>query len=152
MTHLKEGMNAPLFEGIDQNGEKIILSELKGNKVILYFYPKDNTPGCTAEACNLNENYESLKVSGFVIIGVSPDSIESHKKFSDKHNLDFSLIADTDREIIKQYGVWGEKKVFGKIKEGVFRTTFLIDEDGVISSVISNVKTKNHAEQIKEII
>lgn len=143
MTHLKPGDNAPDFS----SGE-IALQSLKRKKIILYFYPKDNTPGCTAEACNLRDNYDELKAMGFEIIGVSPDSEKSHDNFSKKHNLTFRLIADPEKEILKAYGVWGEKKMYGRTYQGVHRTTFIIDEQGVIQKVIKKVKTKDHARQI----
>ncbi|MBT3208957.1 MAG: thioredoxin-dependent thiol peroxidase [Bacteroidetes bacterium] len=148
MISLKSGDTAPNFTANNQNSEKISLADFKGKTLVLYFYPKDNTPGCTAEACDLRDNFEALKKSGFEILGVSPDSEVSHQKFIKKHNLPFDLLADTEKEIIKSYGVWGEKKMFGKIKEGVFRTTFIINKDGIISEVIDKVKTKYHAAQI----
>lgn len=145
---LKEGDKAPLFEAVDQDGAKISLEELKGNKVILYFYPKDDTPGCTAEACNLRDNYDDLLEKGFKIIGVSADPAESHKKFSEKYRLPFPLIPDTEKEIINKYGVWGPKKFMGREYEGVLRTTFIISEEGYIEKIITKVKTKDHSDQI----
>ncbi|MCT4615571.1 MAG: thioredoxin-dependent thiol peroxidase [Marinifilaceae bacterium] len=148
MTTLKIGDQAPVFEGVDTNGEIIKLSDYQNKKIVLYFYPKDNTPGCTAQACNLNENYDILIKNGFEVIGVSPDSEASHKKFTDKHGLKFRLIADTEKEILAKYGVWGEKKMYGKTYMGVIRTTFIINTDGVIEDIISKVKTKDHTNQI----
>ncbi len=150
MTHLQEGEKAPLFEGIDQDGNLRKLSDYKGKKLILYFYPKDNTPGCTTQSCNLSENYDSLTEKGFEVLGVSPDSPSSHQKFITKHNLAFNLIADTDKQILEAYGVWGEKKMYGRTYMGVFRTTFVIDEDGTIQKLLTKVKTKDHAAQILE--
>jgi len=139
---------APDFKGIDQNGDKISLQQFRGKKVILYFYPKDDTPGCTAEACNLRDNYQALLSKGFVVIGVSADSEHSHKKFAEKFTLPFSLIADTGKDIINAYGVWGAKKFMGKSYEGIHRVTFVISENGVIEKVFDKVKTKEHTEQI----
>ena len=148
MGQLKEGSKAPLFEGIDQDGRTIILTDYIGKKVILYFYPKDNTPGCTAEACNLRDNYDSLIKKGYVVIGVSPDSEKSHKGFSGKYLLPFPLIADTSKKIMNDYGVWGEKKMYGKSYMGVLRTTFIIDEQGILEKIIEKVDTAGHTEQI----
>jgi thioredoxin-dependent peroxiredoxin len=148
MALLKEGQTAPNFTAKNQDGKEIKLSDFKGKKVILYFYPKDNTPGCTAEACNLRDNYDALLGKGFEVIGVSPDSEKSHTNFISKYNLQFNLIADSDKEILKAYGAWGEKKMYGKSYEGVLRTTYVIDENGNIDKVIDKVKTKDHASQI----
>jgi thioredoxin-dependent peroxiredoxin len=148
MLQLKEGMKAPLFEGIDQNGKLIKLADYSGKKVILYFYPKDNTPGCTATACNLRDNYSSLLKKGFSVIGVSADSEKSHKGFADKYSLPFPLIADTSKKILNDYGTWGEKKLYGKTYMGVLRTTFVIDEKGIIEKIIEKVNTADHTEQI----
>jgi peroxiredoxin Q/BCP len=148
MLQLKEGMKAPVFEGIDQNGKVVRLDDFTGKKVILYFYPKDNTPGCTAEACNLRDNYDSLLKEGFAVIGVSPDSEKSHKGFSGKYSLPFPLVADTSKKILNDYGVWGEKKMYGKSYFGVIRTTFVIDEKGIIEKIITKVETASHTEQI----
>lgn len=148
MSQLKEGMKAPLFEGIDQNGKLVKLTDQSGKKVILYFYPKDNTPGCTAEACNLRDNYNSLLKKGFSVIGVSADSEKSHKGFAEKYSLPFPLIADTSKKILNDYGVWGEKKLYGKTYMGVLRTTFVIDEKGIIEKIIEKVNTADHTEQI----
>jgi thioredoxin-dependent peroxiredoxin len=148
MIQLKEGLKAPEFEGIDQDGKTIRLSDFKGKKVVLYFYPKDDTPGCTAEACNLRDNWKSFSDKGFAVIGVSPDSEKSHKKFAEKYSLPFPIIADISKKILNDYGVWGEKKNYGKIYMGVIRTTFLIDEKGIIEKIISKVDTAGHTEQI----
>ncbi len=148
MTHLSEGDKAPDFSTIDQNGNPVKLEDFKGKKVVLYFYPRDNTPGCTAEACNLRDNYDALKKQGFEILGISPDSEASHKKFGTKHDLPFALLSDPDKEIMNAYGVWGEKKMYGKTYEGVHRTTFIIDEEGAIEKVFKKVKTKDHSNQI----
>ena len=145
---LKKGEKAPEFEGLDQYGKKISLSDFLGKKIILYFYPKDNTPGCTAQACSLRDNYSELKKAGYVIIGVSVDDSLSHKKFADKYSLPFSLVADNRKEIVNLYGVWGEKKMYGKSYEGTHRITFIIDEKGNISDIIENVNTKDHSSQI----
>jgi peroxiredoxin Q/BCP len=153
MSKLKAGDKAPNFEGvINQNGEKISLKDYEGKKLILYFYPKDNTPGCTAESCNLNENYEMWLEKGFDVIGVSPDSEKSHLKFIDKFGLKFNLIADTEKEVLQAYDAWGEKNMYGRKYMGVIRTTFVIDENGVIESVFEKVKTKDHTNQIIETI
>ncbi len=148
MTQPITGMPAPQFEGKDQNGNIVRLSNFAGKKVVLYFYPKDNTPGCTAEACSLRDNYDELLKQGFVVLGVSPDSEKSHMGFAAKYNLPFPLIADTDRKIMTSYGAYGEKVMYGKKVTGVIRTTFIIDEKGVIEKVIKKVDTKEHAPQI----
>ena len=145
---LEVGDIAPDFTSKDQNGEKVKLSDFIGKKVVLYFYPQDNTPTCTKEACNLRDNYEMLLSKGYVVLGVSPDNETSHLKFIKKHNLPFSLLADTERAIVDSYGVWAEKTTFGKTYLGIIRTTFVIDEKGVIQEVISKVDSANHAEQI----
>ena len=148
MSDVTPGMKAPAFSGNDQDGKNIRLTDLKGQKVVLFFYPKDMTPGCTAEACNLRDNYAALKKAGYTILGISADSEESHKKFISKHDLPFSLIADTDGEIIRRYGAWGEKSMYGKKYMGIIRKTVLIDENGMISRIIEKVKTADHASQI----
>ena len=145
---LKEGDPAPTFRAVDQHGNTIDLDDYKGLKVILYFYPKDGTPGCTAEACNLRDNYDDLLERKFKIIGVSPDEEASHRKFTEKYRLPFPLIPDTDREIIEKYGVWGDKTFMGRNYKGVNRTTFVISEKGTIEKIITKVKTKDHADQI----
>lgn len=150
MTHIKEGARAPLFKGKDQDGKWVGLDDFNGKKVVLYFYPKDDTPGCTAEACNLRDNYEDLLARGFAILGVSPDDDKSHAKFKSTYDLPFSLIADPETKIIKAYGVWGEKNMYGKTYMGVLRTTFIIDETGTILKVISKVDTHDHTRQIFE--
>ncbi|WP_346859831.1 thioredoxin-dependent thiol peroxidase [uncultured Draconibacterium sp.] len=150
MTNLKVGDKAPDFEGVNQNGEKIGLKDFAGKKLILYFYPKDNTPGCTAESCNLNDNYDAWLEKGFDVVGVSPDSEKSHQKFIEKFGFKFNLIADTEKEILETYGVWGEKSMYGRKYMGVFRTTFVIDEKGVFEEVFEKVETKDHTRQIIE--
>jgi peroxiredoxin Q/BCP len=147
---LKEGDKAPDFSGKDQNGETVSLSDFEGKRVILFFYPKDMTPGCTAEACNLGENYSELQKKGFEVIGVSADSEARHQKFIDKYSLPFKLIADEDKEVIKAYGVWGLKKFMGKEYDGIHRTTFVIGTDGKLEKVFTKVKTKDHTAQILE--
>ena len=147
---LKEGDKAPAFSGKDQNGETISRSDFKGKRVILFFYPKDMTPGCTAEACNLGENYSELQKRGFEVIGVSADSEARHQKFIDKYSLPFKLIADTDLQVIKAYGVWGLKKFMGKEYDGIHRTTFVIGTDGKLEKVFTKVNTKDHTAQILE--
>lgn len=144
----KVGERAPAFVGKDQNGQSINLAKLKGKKVVLYFYPQDMTPTCTVQACNLRDHIALLQKAGWVVIGVSPDTIESHKKFESKHDLPFSLLADPDHTIIESYGVWGEKKLYGRAYMGLYRTTFLIDEKGVIRHVFAKPKSKQHAEEI----
>lgn len=148
MTTLKEGDKAPEFKGIIEGGKEVALSDYKGKKLVLYFYPKDNTPGCTAQACNLTENQNTLKDAGFEILGVSADTVKKHENFISKYKLGFSLIADENKEIINAYGVWGPKKFMGKEYDGIHRTTFVIDEEGKIERVFTKVKTKEHAAQI----
>ena len=151
MKHLKIGDKAPDFTGTDQNGKAINLSDFKGKKLAIYFYPKDNTPGCTVQACNIRDNYSSLLNNGIQVIGVSADSGSSHQKFVDKFNLPFPLIADEDKKVIEAFGVWGPKKFMGKEYDGIHRTTFLIDESQTILGIIEKPKTKEHAEEILEI-
>ncbi|HNX66211.1 MAG TPA: thioredoxin-dependent thiol peroxidase [Bacteroidales bacterium] len=148
MTPLSEGQPAPQFEGKDQDGNTIRLSDYHGKKVILYFYPKDNTPGCTAEACSLRDGNRQLIAEGYVILGVSPDTEKSHKGFATKFSLPFPLIADPEKKILNLYGAWGEKMMYGKPVTGVLRTTFIIDENGIIKKIIRKVDTKEHASQI----
>ncbi|WP_163712955.1 thioredoxin-dependent thiol peroxidase [Mangrovibacterium lignilyticum] len=148
MALLNKGDQAPDFSGLNQNGETISLQDFNGKKVILYFYPKDSTPGCTAESCNLNDSYDYWLGQGYEVIGVSPDGVASHKKFADKYGFKFNLIADTEQEILKAYGVWGEKNMYGKKYMGVLRTTYVIDENGVIAEVFEKVQTKEHTDQI----
>jgi len=152
MSELKEGLQAPDFTGTDQEGNTVTLSQFKGQKVVLYFYPKDDTPGCTTEACDFRDNYQGLKAKGIVVLGVSVDDEKSHQKFATKHSLPFTLIADTDKKIVEAYGVWGEKNMYGKKYMGTNRTTFLIDENGIISHIIKKVDTKNSTAQILELI
>jgi peroxiredoxin Q/BCP len=148
MTTLKPGDAAPNFSAPDQHGNLISNESLKGKKVVLYFYPKDDTPGCTAEACNLRDNHTDLINKGYVVVGVSPDALKAHTKFAEKYELPFSLLPDPEKNIIKAYGVWGPKKFMGKSYDGVYRTTFVIDENGKIEKVFSQVDTKNHTDQI----
>lgn len=148
METIKVGAKAPLFEAKDQNGNPVRMKDYHGSKVIIYFYPKDNTPGCTAEACNLRDNYEVLLEKGFKIIGVSADSERSHQKFAEKFELPFPLIPDTEREVINAFGVWGPKKFMGRSYDGIHRATFIIDEEGVVEKVFTKVDTKKHTEQI----
>ncbi len=150
MKELAEGMKAPEFSGKDQHGKEVSLKGLQGKKVILYFYPKDDTPGCTAEACNLRDNYSELIEKGFEVIGVSADSEKSHQRFIDKYTLPFRLLSDTDKEVLKAYGAWGLKKLYGKEYDGILRKTFIIDEQGVVHKIFNKVDTKNHTEQILE--
>ena len=142
------GDKAPAFRGENQKGEKISLGDFSGRKLVLYFYPKDDTPGCTAQACNLSENYKQLQAQGYKVLGVSPDTAKKHQKFIEKYNLSFDLLADVDKETIQAYGVWVEKSMYGKSYMGVERTTFIIDEKGIILDVIEKVNTKEHTAQI----
>jgi len=152
MIELSTGDVAPNFKGINQNGDSIELVQFLGKKVVLYFYPKDDTPGCTAQACNLRDNLSVLKTRGIEVVGVSTDSVKSHSKFSSKFELNFSLIADENKEIVEQYGVWGLKKFMGREYVGTNRTTFLIDEKGIVEGIISKPKTKVHAEEILSLL
>lgn len=145
---LEIGQKAPEFTGKDQDGNDISLSDFRGKKVILYFYPKDQTPGCTAQACNLRDNYQELQQQGYVVLGISSDSQASHRKFIEKQQLPFSLIADEDKSIHEKYGVWKEKNMYGRKYMGTVRTTFVIDEEGNIADIIKKVKTKEHTAQI----
>lgn len=147
------GDKAPEILGINENGEEIRLSAYRGKKVVLYFYPKDNTSGCTAEACSLRDNYSELRKKGYEVIGVSIDSDKSHRNFIDKHQLPFTLIADTEKTLVTKMGVWGEKSMYGRKYMGTFRTTFIIDENGIIEKIFlpKEIKTKTHAEQILSI-
>jgi peroxiredoxin Q/BCP len=149
---LKEGDKAPLFTAKDQKGETVKLANYKGKKVVLYFYPKDDTPGCTKEACNFRDNFSMLKKKGIEVLGISADSVKSHGKFADKFDLPFTLVADEDKKIVEDYGVWGEKKFMGKTYMGIFRTTFIIDEKGVIKKIITKVDTENSTEQVLEFL
>ena len=145
---LKIGDKAPDFETRDQQGQPIRLSDYRGKKVVLYFYPKDDTTGCTAQACSLRDNYDSLRQAGYEVLGVSVDDEKSHQKFISKYNLPFSLIADTSKAVVEAYGVWQEKSMYGRKYMGTVRTTFIIDETGVITDIIEKVDTKQHAAQI----
>jgi len=145
---LEVGDKAPVFKGVDQDSNKISLTDFKGKKVVLYFYPKDDTPGCTKQACNLRDNYDALLKAGYVVVGISTDDEKSHQKFIKKFELPFPLIADTDRSINEQYGIWAEKSMYGRTFMGTVRTTFIIDEKGIITEIINKVKTDNHAAQI----
>ena len=147
---MQVGDKAPEVLGINEKGEEIRLSDYKGKKIVLYFYPKDMTSGCTAQACNLRDNYSELRKTGYEVIGVSVDNEKSHQKFIEKNNLPFPLIAETDKKLVEQFGVWGEKSMYGRKYMGTFRTTFIINEEGVIERIITpkEVKTKDHAAQI----
>ncbi|MFT6814476.1 MAG: peroxiredoxin Q/BCP [Sphingobacteriales bacterium] len=148
MTHLKIGDQAPNFKGIVQDGREIKLEDYKGNKLIVFFYPRDNTPTCTTTACNLRDNYEDLVKAGYKVIGVSTDTEKKHQNFIKKYNFQYDLIADVDKEVHSAFGVWGPKKFMGREFDGTIRTTFVIDEKGVIENVISKVKAGTHTEQI----
>ncbi|TNF00634.1 MAG: thioredoxin-dependent thiol peroxidase [Bacteroidetes bacterium] len=150
MKHLKVGDQAPEFKVKDQNGSEISLNDFKGKRVVIYFYPKDNTPGCTAQACNIRDNYSDLQKEGIVVLGVSADSESSHLKFIDKFELPFTLLADTDHTLLNLYGVWGEKKFMGKVYDGIHRTTFILNEDHTIRAIIEKPKTKDHTAEILE--
>ena len=148
MAVLKEGSKAPIFKGVDQNGKAISLADFKGKKVILYFYPKDDTPTCTIQACNLRDNYAALLKKGYQVIGISTDDVKSHKKFEEKHKLPFPLVADEDKKIVDKYNLWGEKKLMGRTYMGTTRTTFLINEAGMIVKIIDKPESKNHTEEV----
>ncbi len=150
MTTLQAGDPAPDFSGITDQGNTVSLSDYAGKKLVLFFYPKDDTPGCTAEACNLRDNYAELKKNGYELLGVSPDGVAKHQKFVNKYELPFPLLADEDKSVLNAYGVWGPKKFMGKEYDGVHRTTFVIGEDGKLEKVITKVKTKDHTAQIME--
>lgn len=145
---LKTGDKAPDFSGTTYNGKTLSLKDYKGKKLVFYFYPKDNTPGCTAEACNLRDNYTEFKKRGYEIIGVSADNEKAHRSFTEKYQLPFPLLCDTDKTICKQFGVWGPKKFMGRTFDGIHRTTFVISEEGIIEEVIEKVETKNHSQQL----
>lgn len=148
MSELKEGQQAPAFTGTDQDGNTITLDQFRGKTVVLYFYPKDDTPGCTAEACDFRDNYQGLKAKDIVVLGVSVDDEKSHQKFVTKHSLPFTLLADTDKKIVTDYGVWGEKNMYGKKYMGTNRTTFIIGGNGSIAHIIKKVDTKNSTAQV----
>lgn len=148
MTHLKVGDNAPSFSGTDQNGKQHTLADYKGKKLVVFFYPKANTPGCTAEACDLRDNYERFQANNYALLGVSADSAKAQKKFEEKYSFPFPLLADENKVVIEAFGVWGPKKFMGKEYDGIHRTTFVIGENGTISDIITDVKTKVHASQI----
>jgi peroxiredoxin Q/BCP len=152
MATLKEGGKAPNFTANDQNGKSVSLSDFMGKTVILYFYPKDDTPGCTAEACDFRDNYQSLIAKGFEVIGISTDDEKSHKKFESKFNLPFPLIADKEKEIVEAYGVWVEKNMYGKKYMGTARTTFIINTDGIIQKIIDKVDTKASSQQVLDVL
>ena len=145
---LKIGDRMPDFEVIDQDGKMVKSEDLIGKKTIIYFYPKDNTSGCTAEACSLRDNYQALQAKGYNVVGVSKDSVASHKKFAEKYELPFTLLADTSTQLLQTFGAWGEKKMYGKIVMGTIRKTFIFDESGILTEIIEKVDTKNHAQQI----
>ena len=147
---LKEGDKVPNFKGLDQDGNPISYEDFKGEKLVVFFYPKASTPGCTAEACNLNDNLDALAAKGYKVVGVSADTVRRQKNFSEKYGFKFPLISDENKEMIESFGVWGSKKFMGKEYEGIHRTTFLIDENGIIERVIKRVKTKDHTNQILE--
>ncbi|WP_299126194.1 thioredoxin-dependent thiol peroxidase [uncultured Winogradskyella sp.] len=148
MTHLKAGDKAPDFTAKDEQGNTISLSDYKGKKLVVFFYPKASTPGCTAEACNLNDNYDRFKTHGYEILGVSADSAKRQSNFKNKYGFQYPLLADEDKAVIEAFGVWGPKKFMGKEYDGIHRTTFVIDENGILEGVITKVKTKAHTEQI----
>lgn len=148
MTQLKVGDKAPNFSGLDQNGNKHSLSDYKGKKLVVFFYPKASTPGCTAEACDLRDNYERFKTNNYAVLGVSADSAKRQENFITKNELPFPLLADEDKSVIEAFGVWGPKKFMGREYDGIHRTTFVISEDGIIENVILKVKTKDHSNQI----
>lgn len=149
MSNLKEGDKAPAFSAKDQKGKLVHLSDFSGKKLILFFYPKDNTPGCTTEACNFRDNYESLTAEGFEVVGVSVDGESSHLRFASKHNLPYTLLVDEDKKMVEDYKVWVEKSMFGKKYMGTARKTFIIDENGIILHIIDKVKTKEASEQVR---
>ncbi|NHN24823.1 thioredoxin-dependent thiol peroxidase [Flavobacterium jejuense] len=148
MTTLKKGDKAPNFSGLDQEGKKHTLADYEGKKLVVFFYPKASTPGCTAEACDLRDNFERFKTNNYELLGVSADNAKAQVKFIEKYDLPFPLIADEDKSVIQAFGVWGPKKFMGKEYDGIHRTTFVIDEKGIIEEVIEKVKTKEHAAQI----
>ena len=148
MTPLKEGIKAPAFKSKDQNGNPVSLADYKGKRIVLYFYPEDDTPTCTVQACNLRDNYGLLKKNGFEVLGVSPDDEKKHKKFEGKYSLPFTLVADPNHTIIDKYGVWGEKQLYGRKYMGLHRTTFLIDEKGFIKKIFLKPRSIQHTEEV----
>ncbi|MBC7688375.1 MAG: thioredoxin-dependent thiol peroxidase [Aquabacterium sp.] len=148
MTTLSEGSKAPAFTGKDQNDQPVSLTDYKGQKVVLYFYPEDDTPTCTVQACNMRDNFGLLKANGITVLGISPDEVKKHKKFETKYNLPFTLIADPEHKIIDKYKVWGEKQLYGRTYMGLHRTTFLIDGKGIILKIFTKPKSKQHAADI----
>ncbi|MGI8892180.1 MAG: thioredoxin-dependent thiol peroxidase [Bacteroidia bacterium] len=148
MTKIKQGEKAPYFEAEDQSGKKITIDDFKGRKIVLFFYPKDDTPGCTKQACNLRDNYAAMQKAGYEVLGISNDPVKSHEKFRNKYSLPFSLLADTEKKMVNDYGVYGEKSFMGKKYMGIIRTTFVIDEDQKIEKIISDIKTGDHTNQI----
>ena len=147
-THLQVGQKAPSFTGLDQDGNKVSLKDWKGEKVVLFFYPEDDTPTCTIQACNLRDNYSLLKKNGFRVVGISPNDENSHRKFKEKFSLPFTLLADPQHKIIEKYGVWGEKNLYGRKYMGLHRTTFVLDENGMIQKIFLRPKNKAHAQEI----
>ncbi|TVR87647.1 MAG: thioredoxin-dependent thiol peroxidase [Saprospirales bacterium] len=152
MSRPQKGEKAPHFEGVNEKGEKVSLDDYNGKKLILFFYPKDDTPGCTAAACSLRDDYDKLKKHGFEMLGVSPDKPAKHQKFIDKYSFPFSLLADEEKEVLQAYGAWGRKKFMGREYDGVLRSTYIIDEEGNVEEVIEKVKTKTHAKQIADLL
>lgn len=148
MTHLNIGDQAPNFSGVDQNGKEHTLADYKGKKLVVFFYPKANTPGCTAEACDLRDNYERFKAANYELLGVSADTIKAQKKFEENYNFPFALLADETKSVIQAFGVWGPKKFMGKEYDGIHRTTFVINENGMLTDIITDVKTKAHTAQL----
>jgi thioredoxin-dependent peroxiredoxin len=148
MTTLTESVKAPAFKGKDQDGNTVSLADFKGKKIVLYFYPEDDTPTCTVQACNLRDNFGLLKQNGLTVIGISPDEVKKHKKFEGKYQLPFILVSDPDHKIIDKYGVWGQKQLYGRTYMGLHRTTFLIDEKGIIRKIFLKPRSKQHSEEI----
>jgi peroxiredoxin Q/BCP len=147
---LTEGQKAPAFSGKDQNGNKVSLADFKGKKLVIFFYPEDDTPTCTEQACNLRDNYSLLKKNGFEVVGISPDDVQKHARYQAKFDLPFTLVADPEHKIIDKYGVWGEKNMYGRKYMGLFRTTFVVDEKGLIIKLFKKPKVRQHAQEIIE--